>query len=199
MLNASAEFIREMNNDNRNFLPYIDITLSDNTVLNLTPAEIWENTFKIEDATSAVGKFTIGAAVSTKVSFTINNIYDDYSQYDFAKATAVVKVGLKLQDNTIEKLLIGFFTAVDDPAYNGSTISLTLLDNLYKFNKSYKNTNLVYPATLLHNTLHLHHLNHQDITFHHESSLRLHPLQIIHGARHPRLHQFLHSMSGHNQ
>lgn len=147
MLNASAQFKSEMNNDNRNFLPYADITLLNGTVLNLTPSEIWEGTFKVEDATSASGKFTIGAAIATKLSFTINNIYDDFSEYDFDKATISAKVGLLLSDGTIEKLQIGMFT-VDKPSYNGSTISLVCLDNMCKFNKLYRDIQINYPASL---------------------------------------------------
>ena len=148
MLNASAQFKSEMNNDNRNFLPYADITLLNGTVLNLTPSEIWEGTFKVEDATSASGKFTIGAAIATKLSFTINNIYDDFSEYDFVGASIVGYIGLKLGDGTVEKIRFGTFDVYDIPQYSGSLITVTALDAISKFNKSYDKSTLKFPATL---------------------------------------------------
>ena len=148
MINVSTEFRNEMTqDDNRNFIPYADITLADGTVLNLTEKEIWQESFKIEDATSASGTFTIGAAVATKLTFTINNIYDTYSAYDFDGASIVARVGLTLADGTTEKLLVGYYT-VTEPSYDGTTITLVCLDRMSKFNKAYSASTLTYPATL---------------------------------------------------
>lgn len=147
MLDLSEEFKNEIYDDNRNFLPFMDITLKDGTVLNLTKADVWENSFKLEDATSATGTFTIGAAVTGKLSVTLNNIYDKFSDYDFADATVVAYVGLQLS-NTIEKIRVGTYI-VDEPSYDGSTISISCLDYLSKFDKPYSKSTLKYPATLL--------------------------------------------------
>lgn len=146
MLDISAEFKNEMFNDNRVFLPFLDITLKDGTVLNLTKADIWENSFKLEDATSASNTFTIGAAVTGKLSVTLNNIYDKFSEYDFADAVVIAYVGLQLS-KTLEKVRVGTFI-VDEPSYDGSTISISCLDYLSKFDKPYSKSTLQYPATL---------------------------------------------------
>lgn len=145
MIDTSTEFKNAVSNDNRNFLPFLDITLKDGTVLNLTEEKIWENSFRVEDATSASGTFTIGAAVTGKLTVTINNIYDNFSECDFADAEAVGYIGLQLS-GTLEKLRAGTYT-VDDPSYNGSTITLTLLDNMSKFDRPYSESTLQYPAT----------------------------------------------------
>lgn len=145
MIDTSTEFKNAVSNDNRNFLPFLDITLKDGTVLNLTEEKIWENSFKVEDATSASGTFTIGAAVTGKLTVTINNIYDDFSEYDFSDAEAVGYTGLQLSES-LEKLRAGTYT-VDDPVYNGSTITLTLLDNMSRFDRQYSKSALQYPAT----------------------------------------------------
>lgn len=145
MIDTSTKFKRAVSNDNRNFLPFLDITLKDGTVLNLTEEKIWENSFRVEDATSASGTFTIGAAVTGKLTVTINNIYDNFSEYDFTGAEAVGYIGLQLS-GTLEKLRVGTYT-VDDPNYNGSTITLTLLDNMSKFDRPYSESTLQYPAT----------------------------------------------------
>ena len=145
MLDLSTEFKNELFNDNRNYIPFLDITLSDGMVLNLSSKDIWQNSMNIEDATSSGGKFTIGAAVTGKLKVTLNNIYDDFSEYDFAKAKVIAYVGLQLS-NTLEKVRVGTY-AVDEPSYDGSTISLSCLDNMTKFDKPYSKSTLQYPAT----------------------------------------------------
>lgn len=146
MLDLSTEFKNEMFNDNRDFLPFLDITLKDGTVLNLTKTDVWQNSFKVEDATSASGKFTIGAAVTGKLSVTLNNIYDKFSEYDFADAVVVAYVGLQLS-RTLEKVRVGTYI-VDEPSYDGSTISLSCIDYLSKFDKPYTDSSLQYPVKL---------------------------------------------------
>ena len=146
MLDISTEFKNAILNDNRNFLPFLDITLTNGTVLNLSNKNVWQNSFSIEDATSASGKFTIGAAVTSQLRVTLNNIYDDFSEYDFAKAQVVAYVGLQLS-NTLEKVRVGTFT-VDDPSYDGATISLSNLDGMTKFDRPYSESTLAYPATV---------------------------------------------------
>lgn len=146
MLDLSTEFKQEMYNDNRNFLPFLDITLVSGKVLHITKEKVWENTFKIEDATSSQNKFTIGAAVTGKLKVTLNNIYDDFSDYDFTDATVIAYVGLQLS-NTIEKIRVGTYI-VDEPSYDGSTITLSCIDYMSKFDKPYSNSTLSYPATI---------------------------------------------------
>ncbi len=146
MLDLSIEFKKELYNDNRNFLAFLDITLKDGIVLNLTNVDIWQNSFKVEDATSASGTFTIGAAVTGKLTVTLNNIYDTFSKYDFAEAEVIAYTGLQLS-NSLEKVRVGTYT-IDEPSYDGSTISLSCLDHMSKFDKPYTDSTLQYPATL---------------------------------------------------
>lgn len=145
MLDISTEMKREISNDNRNFLPFLEITLKDGTALKLEKEDIWENSFKVEDATSENDKFTIGAAVTGKLTVTISNIYDQFSEYDFSDANVIAYVGMQL--NTLEKIRIGTYK-VDEPSYDGSTISLSCVDNMALFNKPYSMSKLKYPATL---------------------------------------------------
>lgn len=147
MLDISTEFKNELFNDNRNFLPFLDITLRNGKVLNLKKEDVWQNSMSIEDATSAGNTFTIGAAVTSKLTVTLNNIYDKFSDYDFTDATIVAYVGLQLS-KTLEKVRVGVFI-VDEPSYDGSTISLSCLDYFTKFDKPYSLSKLKYPATLL--------------------------------------------------
>lgn len=148
MRNVSNAFRNELYNDNRNYVVSCDITFSDGTKKTVTNAQIWSGGFKVEDSVSGSNNFEIGAAIVGKFTLVLNNIYDDYSEYDFYGAEiSNVKCGLKLPDETTESVSFGKYT-VDEPKYNGSIITLSCLDNMSKFDRPYSESNLIYPATL---------------------------------------------------
>lgn len=148
MRNVSNAFRNELYNDNRNYIVSCDITFSDGTKKTVTNAQIWSGGFKVEDSVSGSNNFEIGAAIVGKFTLVLNNIYDDYSEYDFYGAEiSNVKCGLKLPDGTTESVSFGKYT-VDEPKYNGSIITLSCLDNMSKFDRPYSESNLTYPATL---------------------------------------------------
>lgn len=148
MVNASNSFKEEISRDNRNYLCYADITLTDGTVLHLENDKIWSNGLAVDDAVSNESSFDIGAAIINKATLIINNMYGDFSKYDFGKAKVILKIGLELPDGTIEKVEKGQFT-VDDAKYNGALITLEALDDMRKFDRNYSESNLLYPATVL--------------------------------------------------
>ena len=132
----------------RNYLIKIDLTLADNTVLNLTNQDIWSDSFAIETASSGTSSFDIGSAVIGKCKFTINNIDGDFDGYDFFNASAVVWVGLDgdVSGSTQQYYRMGFFT-VDEPEKANGLISLTLLDYMWKFDVPFSEVTINYPAT----------------------------------------------------
>ena len=89
--------------------------------------------------------FTIGALVAGKLKIKLNNIYEDYSKYDFDKASVTAYVSKSFSDGTTEKLKIGEYR-VSETSYDGSLITLTCLDNINNFNREY-DSNLSYPTT----------------------------------------------------
>ena len=134
----------------RKYLVNIDLTLADTTVLHLTEADIWDNTFKIETASSGTSSFDIGSAVIGKCSFSINNFDERFNQYDFFNASAVVWVGLvgDIDNNDTQVYYrMGFYT-VDEPVYASSLITLELLDNMWKFDIPLSAVTLSYPITI---------------------------------------------------
>lgn len=152
MLNASKKFRELLNGGYRNYKLYIDMVLADGTNLSLTNSDIWQGSFTIDDAVSSDDSFDIGSAIVNQFSFTLNNIYDNFSEYDFYGASVVAHVGLitddtDLENPVIEKLRKGVFE-VDEAKYNGATISLTCLDNMRLFDRAYSESTLSYPATL---------------------------------------------------
>lgn len=146
MFNVSTEFRRNLYNDNRNYLLYADVVLADGTKLSLQNAQIWSNGYKIEDAVSGDNSFDIGSVIINKFTLTINNIYDEYSEYDFTGATVTAHIGMEVSTGT-EKIRRGVYT-VDEATYNGASITLECLDNLQNLDKPYSLSKLTYPATV---------------------------------------------------
>lgn len=148
MLHVSNSFKNEMANDNRKFLSYLDITLADGSKLDtIDNSKLWNNGVKVTDGVTASDEFTIGSCIVNKLSITLNNIYDEYSLYDFSGAEVSYQVGLELENGNTEKIQKGIFT-VNEPKYNGSIITLECYDNMYKLDKDYEDVKTSYPATI---------------------------------------------------
>lgn len=139
----------------RDYVVKVDLTLADDpntpTVLHLTEEDIWNDSFSIETASSSTSSFDIGTAIIGQCKFALNNFDEQFNQYDFFNASAVVWVGLKGDtDNNDHQVYyrMGFFT-VDEPTYAGSLIQLVLLDNMWKFDVPMSEITINYPITAL--------------------------------------------------
>jgi hypothetical protein len=170
----SDRFKNEQNNDNRNYLKYADITLTDGTVINLTNADFWSNGMKFEDSVSDDNTFNIGSANINTLNLSINNFDGKYTDYDFTDATVICYVGIELEpedtsalldttgdkilDTTgneiivhknalIEKIRICTMTVIDTPYQNTTIIELECEDNMRKFDRDYSASKMKYPAT----------------------------------------------------
>jgi hypothetical protein len=170
----SDRFKNEQNNDNRNYLKYADITLTDGTVINLTNADFWSNGMKFEDSVSDDNTFNIGSTNINTLNLSINNFDGKYTDYDFTDATVICYVGIELEpedtsalldttgdkilDTTgneiivhknalIEKIRICTMTVIDTPYQNTTIIELECEDNMRKFDRDYSASKLKYPAT----------------------------------------------------
>lgn len=174
MRDISDRFKNEQNNDNRNYLKYADITLTDGTVINLTNADFWSNGMKFEDSVSDDNTFNIGSANINTLNLSINNFDGKYTDYDFTDATVICYVGIELEpedtsalldttgdkilDTTgneiivhknalIEKIRICTMAVIDTPYQNTTIIELECEDNMRKFDRDYSASKLKYPAT----------------------------------------------------
>lgn len=148
MINVSSAFKNELKEGNRNFLSDIKITLTDGTVLEIDNSKIMQSGLKTEDAVSSSGTFQIGSAMINKATISLNNIYEEYTDIDFKDAKVVVNVGLELPDGTIESVKKGVYTVTSAKGRNSSVVTLECLDNMYKFDRDYSESNLTYPATI---------------------------------------------------
>ena len=177
MINVSNSFKEELNNDNRDYMCYVDIVLAnpgdvvesylqdssgeyildssgenintffDGVVISLTNENLWSSALSIEESVSNQNSFDIGSVIINKATIVINNIYEDYTSYDFTGAKVTIRIGLQLSNGTIEVVNKGIFY-VDSATYNGSLITLECLDSMSKFDKDYSESELIYPATL---------------------------------------------------
>lgn len=146
MLNVSAKWQRAVMLDNDiNVNCFADIVTASGEKIPISDSELWANSFEVNDSTSSNGAFTIGALVAGKLKIKLNNIYEDYSKYDFDKASVTAYVSKSFSDGTTEKLKIGEYR-VSETSYDGSLITLTCLDNINNFNREY-DSNLSYPTT----------------------------------------------------
>lgn len=146
MLNVSAKWQRAVMLDNNiNVNCFADIITASGEKIPITDSELWANGFEVNDSTSSNGTFTIGALIAGKLKIKLNNIYEDYSKYDFDKASVTAYVSKSFSDGTTEKLKIGEYR-VSETSYDGSLITLTCLDNINNFNREY-DSNLSYPTT----------------------------------------------------
>ena len=118
----------------RTYVIKVDLDLANNTTLHLTGEDIWEDSFSIDTASSGTSSFDIGSAIIGKCTFTLNNIDGDFDNVDFFNAEATVWLGLEgdITSATQNYYRMGFFT-VDEPQKANGLISLTLLDNMWKF------------------------------------------------------------------
>lgn len=146
MRNLSAEFKEQQNIGNHRYLKFVDITLRNGTELHLDNSNLWSNGFSFDEAVSSDNNFDIGSAIINKFSVVINNIEEQFSDYVFAGATAVVYAGLELSTG-VEKIRICTGVVYEEPKQKSSIITLSFLDNMSKFDKDYSGVKTVFPAT----------------------------------------------------
>lgn len=132
----------------RDYLVKIDLTLADETELELTEADIWDGSFVIDTASSGTSSFDIGTAVIGQCKFSLNNFDERFNLYDFFNATATVWVGLVGDEYNEQQIYypMGVFT-IDEPTFAGALIQLVCLDNMWKFDVPM--IPLQYPITCL--------------------------------------------------
>ncbi len=143
MIHVSNAFRQELVHDRRRYEVTAVITLADNTILTLTNANIIASGLTIDDAISSDTAFqALGGCVINSATLIVNNRDDAFSEYDFQNARVVIF--LQLLNEQIRK---GTYR-VDKTAYNGFSITLTLLDYMENFDRPYSLSSLTYPATL---------------------------------------------------
>lgn len=145
MINTSNEYKKTIRLSGKKQYAKVNIILNDSTLLLFDNSNIMNNGLTIKDGTSANNSFKIGSAIINELTLNIANFDGAYNDYDFLGAVIRPSIGLQLSE-TIEILNKGVFT-VDDAKAVGSTIVLTALDNMYKFDTHLSEVNITYPIT----------------------------------------------------
>lgn len=136
MINVSSEFKRLLYSGEGNFVVDATITLSNNTVLNVSNSRIMSNGLEIDDAVGDDNDFNcIGSTIVNGCELILYNNDEVYSDYDFinAKVSIVVKL---MTSNGYEPVQKGTYT-VDAATFSDVSVTLTLLDNMCQFDRPY--------------------------------------------------------------
>lgn len=142
MLSVTNDFRRQLKLDNRNYVVELrNFTLGNGTILpTIDNEKIWDGGVSFSESTSDTSKFNIGSAVIGSCTIILDNIKENFSSYDFFNATFDLFIGLSWidEDEEVQTELIkrGHYT-VDSASYNGSLITLSCLDNMWKFDKPF--------------------------------------------------------------
>lgn len=103
--------------------------------------------YSINEATSESGTFSIGAAVIKKYTATLNNETDKFTGRSFEGCDIISRIGLRLEDGTVEVLQKGKYRVVSAKA-NDLTVAVEAYDSMLFFDCPYSESTLVYPATI---------------------------------------------------
>lgn len=144
MINTSIAFRRALS-ENREFRIKDTITLKNKKEIPIPMMDLRE--YKINEATSASGKFEIGAAVIKEYKVTLDNSEEQYDDCDFEGANIQAVIGLKLADGTWEDLKKGLYR-VYTATFGETTLQITAYDEMIYFDRPYSECALSYPATI---------------------------------------------------
>ena len=125
----------------------LDVLLMNNTILNLTEEQVMLGGFIRDTSTTVDGEFTVGAAVTGKLTVQIDNTDQSLSRYDFRGAIITASLGGESSHDVFQLLQVGIYT-VDDYSYDGSVITLTAYDDFYKFDEPCSDSSVTFPITL---------------------------------------------------
>lgn len=103
--------------------------------------------YNLNEAVSDSTSFTIGSAIIKKYTATLNNMDEKFSTYDFEGLDILAKVGIQLEDGSVEIVPKGKFRCVN-ASFNENTIELEAYDSMLFFDRPYTDSTLSYPATI---------------------------------------------------
>lgn len=129
----------------RDFYASAEITFADGTEKTLGKSDFTLSGNSIIDSAES-NSFPLGVLASKRVTLSLMNDDDRWSEYDFYGAKIYLETKYDLDDGTTESFAIGTFTVVTPESY-GTVISVTAMDDSYKTDKAYA-TSLSYPMSM---------------------------------------------------
>lgn len=125
----------------------LSVLLNNGTLLSLTEEHVMLGGLTRDSSTTVDGAFTVGAAVTGKLTVVLDNSDQSLSEYDFRAADITASLGGQLSDGNYELIQIGIYT-VDEYTYDGSNITLTAYDNFHKFDLPCSESSVTFPRTI---------------------------------------------------
>lgn len=143
MRNVSNQYIETMAN-RRDFYAEAEITFADGQTKTVNKKDFWisGNSFTHSAGGSS---FPVGMLIAKRITFSLNNEDDQWSEYDFFGAKIQLFTRFKLDDGKTESLNMGEFTVITPEAY-GTTVEVTAMDESYKTDIEYS-TGLAVPVS----------------------------------------------------
>ncbi len=158
MYNVSADYKEQIWQSGKNKHFRAEVHFFDESVLMLDDSDvIGPEFFQVTHGATRPNQFDLGMAAMRMAVITLNNHEGKFDDKDFRGAVFYTEVGLELDlydeveeewYKEIEWVNTGKFT-VDKPIARSKIMRIQMVDDMYKFEKSYKDSTLVYPATLL--------------------------------------------------
>lgn len=122
---------------------WVNLTLTDGTSLEYHEDRVLMNGITRDSSTTVDGQFTVGAAVTGKMTVMLDNSDDVLSAYDFRDAVMIVWLGGIKTDGSIEKINVGRYY-VDEYSYDGCNVSLVGYDDMSKFDAPCKDSSFAF-------------------------------------------------------
>ena len=144
MINTTIAYKRAIEK-NRQFRLLDKIILNDGKELQLSMEDV--TAYSINEATSANGKFEIGAAIVKEYKASLNNMDGNLDGIGFEGADISAKIGLRLLDGSWEDLRKGEFRIVEAKEKD-LTIDIKAYDGMLFFDRPYSESKLSYPASI---------------------------------------------------
>ena len=135
----------------RQYRQVLDITVNTaNESFHITEKDILQNNFFIDRYCISGNTIEIGSAIAAELNLKIDNNEGKYDDIIFEGAEMFVRVGIKKWDEInarkteIEYIPCGYFT-VDEPPRKLSGISISALDRMVLFDKSFDASLFIFP------------------------------------------------------
>lgn len=124
------------------------VYLADETMLNLTEADILADGLRFFGQTQAGSKFVPGGVCMSKIDLTLINLDGRFNGCEFEGAEIVPYVAIRpLPGNNLEWVQLTRYTILDAPEADAEIITLTAYDNIYKMAQT-NDGSLSFPVTL---------------------------------------------------
>lgn len=122
---------------------WVNLALTDGISLEYHEDRVLLNGIVRDSSTTMDGQFTVGAAVTGKMTVLLDNSDDVLSAYDFRDAVMIVWLGGIKTDGSIEKVNVGRYY-IDEYSYDGCNVSLVGYDDMSKFDVPCKGSSFTF-------------------------------------------------------